>query len=128
MTPSRPCDVDLSAQIDEIRRLTAELAQLLDSVVAQQERLEGLELGSASELLVLLTSLRSLRLLDAAPLVPMPIDEHIEDMIDPEFGLAPARTTIVAAAERILSGYDALRLPVRAAAPRPGYKLDDTDR
>lgn len=93
----------------------------------QPQRLDELELERASELLVLLTTLRSLRLLEAPRLAPRPIDEHIEDMIDPDLGLAPARTTIVAAAAQILGGYDALRLPARGRASRPGCELDDTD-
>jgi hypothetical protein len=116
---------ELALEVQELRRLTAELASLLDRIVAQEDRLEALQLGSTSELLVLLTSLRSLRLLDAVPPAPSSIDEYIEDMIDPEFGLRPARTTITAAAERILHGYDALRFPSQAPAAAPRRKPDE---
>lgn len=120
MAPPSPSDSELAREVAEIRRLSAELAALLDRVVAQEQRLEALELTSASELLVLLTSLRSLRLLDAVPPGPRPIDEHIEDMIDPEFGLRPARTVITAAAEQILQGYDGLRAPANPPCRRRG--------
>ena len=46
--------------------------------------------------------------LKPAPHQPSTIDEYIEDMIDPEFGLRPARKTIERAAQQILGISDQL--------------------
>lgn len=78
-------------------------------------------MDTMAELLVLLTGFRSLWELPEVP-SPSRIDEHIEDMIDPEFGLRPARRIMTQAAERMLYGYDALRLPRRRR--RPGVLTD----
>jgi hypothetical protein len=116
----------LERVIEERRQLatlstetTAELTCQLERVIEERRQLETLSTETTAELLVLLTALRPLRLPSAEPPARVPIDEYIEDMIDPEFGLAPARRTIVAAAARILEGYDALRFPQRAPACAP---------
>ncbi len=114
----------LARELEEVRQLSAELAVQIEKVIAQQRELEELSSETNAELLVLLTALRPLRLANTEPPVPRPIDEYIEDMIDPEFGLRPARRMIVAAAEKILNGDDALRFPTTRGRA-PGRSLDE---
>ncbi len=47
------------------------------------------------------------------------IDEYVEDLIDPEFGLAPARETTRAAAKKLLGGFqEVLREMVATTPPK----------
>ncbi|MCA9656590.1 MAG: hypothetical protein KC501_42190 [Myxococcales bacterium] len=100
--------------MDEIRRLALELTSLLEQAIQRAQQVEDASVKETSELLTLLAAVRPLRVFAAQePPAPSKLDEYIEDMIDPEFGLRPARTVISQAAERILNGYDAFHMPRR---------------
>jgi len=118
----RQLSAQLAQQLDEViaqqgklESLSAAVTRQLDQVIAQQQRLESLSTTTSAEVMVLLTALRPLRLPSAAATGPSKIDEHIEDMIDPEFGLGPARKAVEAAARHILRGYEGLRWPPRGS-------------
>lgn len=115
------------AHEDELLRLARALRRELERCHEQRPpRAPELTLETLAELVVLLTALRPLEGdLGRPPLEPSRIAPYIEDMIDPEFGLRPARTIITQAAEQILRGYGALELPRRGA--RRGRSLDGDD-
>lgn len=106
---------------DEVRRLVDMLRRELDRCRAcRPPRRPELTLETLAELLVLLTALGPR--VGATPPAPSRIDEYIEDMIDPEFGLRPARKVIGEAAELILRGQPALERP--RGRSRRGRLLD----
>lgn len=113
------------AELEKLRELAAELTELLEKVASREKKLDQLSLVSNAELMVLLTALGPLRSM-SKPTLPEPsgIDEYVEDMIDPEFGLRPARRIITKAAEHILHGYPALQFP--GLKPHCG-PTDDSD-
>jgi len=112
---------------EEIRELARELRRRLEH--CHQHRPQGrdpLSLETFADLLVLLTAFRTLwDNIGSEPPGPSRIDDYIEDMIDPEFGLQPSRRIIVQAAERILRGYEGLRFPRRRRAPGLSTDLDE---
>ncbi|MEM9455030.1 MAG: hypothetical protein AAGF11_12690 [Myxococcota bacterium] len=109
--------------LPEIRRIADDLRGLLDQLMGEKHQLEALSAETTANLLVLLTALRPFH----SPGRPCPvessqIDEYVEDMIDPEFGLQPARRSIINAAQHILRGYDLLR-----ASPLPADTAEAPD-
>ncbi|MEX1364848.1 MAG: hypothetical protein AB1Z98_17100 [Nannocystaceae bacterium] len=109
---------------DEIRRLARALRRELEHREGcQAPQPSRLQQDTLAELLVLATAVRTLAVADREPPPPSRIDEYVEDMIDPEFGLRPARKIITEAAEHILRGYEGLALPRQRR--RPGQRLDE---
>ncbi len=111
-------------ELEEVRRLAQQLSELLERTLQREQRVQTLDRENTSNLLVLLTALGPLRGADARVSEPSKIDEYIEDMCDPEFGLQPARKVILQSAKHILNGYEGLRFPARPR--RPGV-LGDID-
>lgn len=109
---------------DEVLRLVGMLRRELERCQAHRPpRRPELALETLGELLVLLTALQPRA--GTTPPAPSRIDEYIEDMIDPEFGLRPARRVISEAAELILRGQPALERP--RGRVRRGRLLDTED-
>jgi len=121
--PSTPTEQSALHE-DEVLRLIGTLRREIDRCQGHRPpRSAELPLETLAELLVLLTALPQA----GGGRLPAPsrIDEHIEDMIDPEFGLRPARKIITEAAELILRGHPALERP--RGRSRRGRLLDSDE-
>lgn len=113
-------------ELDGVRSLANELTQVLEQSIQRAQQVDELTTETTSQLLVLLTAVRPLQTGSSAePPQPSSIDEHIEDMIDPEFGLQPARQAIIAAGQRLLRGYEAFHFPRPSATATPPAETDD---
>ena len=92
------------AQGQSMTRLLRELLPLVSEYAAQGRVLNDEHvIADLSQLTALLVQLLGALPPDISPISQRSrVDDYIEDMIDPEFGLKPARTTIERAAEIIL--------------------------
>lgn len=126
--PTRSDAVEAVAkELEQVRRLAGELTSVLEQTIQRAQTVDEISKETTSELLVLLTAVRPLQAVGTmGSEKPPAIDEYIEDMIDPEFGLRPARTAILGAAERILRGHDAFHFPQPPSSNGSGGEPSDS--